>query len=165
RLMTPDYIAVKQDWTVDQAIRHIRHAGKTSETVNRIYVVSDNWHLVDDIALKRFILAEPDALVSELMDHSFASVSAFAESEEAVRVIRRYDLVALPVLDSDGTLVGIVTVDDLLDVAEDEATEDFHRVGSVGPILTPIRDTPSTVIFRRRIGWLLVLVVMNMFTV
>ncbi len=158
RLMTPDYVAVKQDWTVDQAIRHIRHAGKASETVNRIYVVDDNWHLVDDIALRRFIFAEPDTLVSELMDHSFASVSAFADSEEAVRVIGRYDLVALPVLDSDSTLVGIVTVDDLLDVAEEEATEDFHRVGSVGPIRTKLLETPLSILYQRRIGWLVTLV-------
>jgi magnesium transporter len=93
------------------------------------------------------------------------SVTAFAESEEAVRVIRRYDQVALPVLDSAGVLVGIVTVDDLLDVAEAEATEDFHRVGSVEPILTPMLETPISILYRRRIGWLLILVLMNLFTV
>ncbi len=165
RLMTPDYVAVRQDWTVDEAIRHIRRAGKKSETVNRIYVVDEEWRLVDDIELRRFILAEPEMRVADIMDQSYASVSAFAEREEAVRVISRYDLVALPVLDSAGVLVGIVTVDDLLDVAEEEATEDFHRVASVGPIRTPLLDTPATVLFRRRIGWLLVLVAVNMFTV
>ncbi|MDR0786253.1 MAG: CBS domain-containing protein, partial [Gemmatimonadota bacterium] len=134
RLMTPNYIAVKQNWTVEQALRHIRQAGKTSETINRIYVVNADWHLVDDIALRRFIFADPDDLVADIMDHSFVSVPASADSAEAVRVIRRYDQVALPVLDSDGTLVGIVTVDDLLDVAEEEATEDFQRLGSVEPI-------------------------------
>lgn len=165
RLMTPDYVSVRQDWTVDQALRHIRRAGKRSETVNRIYVVDPESRLVDDIELRRFILAEPEATVSEIMDHSYVSVSAFAEREEAVRVIRRYDQVALPVLDSAGILVGIVTVDDLLDVAEEEATEDFHRVGSVEPIRTPILETPLKVLFTRRIGWLLVLVVVNFFTV
>lgn len=158
RLMTPDYVSVRQDWTVGDALRHIRQAGKRSETVNRIYVVDENWRLADDIELRYFILAEPETLVSELMDHSFASVSAFAESEEAVRVIQRYDQVALPVLDSAGVLVGIVTVDDLLDVAEEEATEDFHRVGSVEPIRTKLRETPLSILYQRRIGWLLVLV-------
>lgn len=158
RLMTPDYVAVRQDWTIDEAIRHIRRAGKRSETVNRIYVVDNSWRLMDDIALKHIILAEPETLVGDLMDHSFASVSAFADSEEAVRVISRYDLVALPVLDSAGVLVGIVTIDDLLDVAEEEATEDFHRVGSVEPIRTPLRETPIRVLYRRRVAWLLVLV-------
>ncbi|MQA90289.1 MAG: magnesium transporter [Gemmatimonas sp.] len=164
RLMTPDYVAVREDWTVDQALRHIRRTGKRSETVNRIYVVDPDWHLVDDIELRRFILAEPNVTVSDLMDNSFASVSAFEEREEAVRVIRRYDQVALPVLDSAGILVGIVTVDDLLDVAEEEATEDFHKVGSVGPIHTGLLETPLSVLYRRRIGWLLVLIVVNIFS-
>jgi magnesium transporter len=164
RLMTPDYVAVRQDWTIDQALRHIRRAGKRSETINRIYVVDEDWRLADDIELRRFILAEPETRVENIMDHSYASVSAFAEREEAVRVIRRYDQVALPVLDSAGVLVGIVTVDDLLDVAEEEATEDFHRVGSVEPIYTPILETPLNVLYRRRIGWLLVLVFVNLFS-
>jgi len=164
RLMTPDYIAVRQDWTIDQALRHIRRTGKQSETVNRIYVVDDEWHLVDDLELRRFILAEPETRVSEIMDNAYASVSAFTDSEEAVRVIRRYDQVALPVLDSAGVLVGIVTVDDLLDVAHEEATEDFHRVGSVEPIYTSLLETPVSVLFRRRVGWLLVLVFVNIFS-
>lgn len=164
RLMTPDYIAVRQDWTVDQALRHLRRAGKQSETVNRIYVVDRDWRLMDDIELRRFILAEPETRVADMMDHSYASVSAFADREEAVRVIRRYDQVALPVLDSAGVLVGIVTVDDLLDVAEEEATDDFHRVGSVEPIHTSLLDTPLRVLYRRRIGWLLVLVLVNFFS-
>jgi magnesium transporter len=164
RLMTPDYLAVRQDWTIEQALRHIRRAGKRSETVNRIYVVDPDWRLVDDIELRRFILAEPDVRVADIMDNSYASVSAFAEAEEAVRVIRRYDQVALPVLDSGGVLVGIVTVDDLLDVAHEEATEDFHRVGSVGPIFTGMLETPLRVLFQRRIGWLLALVFVNIFS-
>jgi magnesium transporter len=164
RLMTPDYLAVRQDWTIEQALRHIRRAGKRSETVNRIYVVDPDWRLVDDIELRRFILAEPDVRVADIMDNSYASVSAFAVAEEAVRVIRRYDQVALPVLDSGGVLVGIVTVDDLLDVAHEEATEDFHRVGSVGPIFTGMLETPLRVLFQRRIGWLLALVFVNIFS-
>src|SRR5690606_39995192 len=122
RLMTPDYVAVRQDWSIDEAIRHIRRAGKRSETVNRIYVVDEEWRLVDDIELRRFILEDPELGVSDIMDHSYASVSAFAEREEAVRVIRRYDQVALPVLDSGGVLGGSVTVDDRLDVGAGEAT-------------------------------------------
>lgn len=164
RLMTPDYVAVRQDWTVDQALRYIRRTGKRSETVNRIYVVDREWRLVDDVELRRFILAEPEALVADLMDNSYASVSAFADREEAVRVVRRYDQVALPVLDSAGMLVGIVTVDDLLDVAEEEATDDFHRVGSVEPIHTGLLETPLRVLFQRRIGWLLVLIFVNFFS-
>jgi magnesium transporter len=164
RLMTPDFIAVRPHWTVQQALRQVRRKGQVSETINRIYVVDDDWRLVDDIELRRLILAEPEDTIEEVMDHSFASVSAFADREEAVEVIRRYDITALPVLDSDGVLVGIVTVDDLIDVAEEEATEDFHRVASVGPLRTSLRDAPMRFLYQRRIGWLLVLVFMNIFS-
>jgi magnesium transporter len=164
RLMTPDYVAVHPEWSVAEAIQHVRVKGSDSETVNRIYVIDRSWHLLDDIELRRIILAPPDARVADLMDHTFASVSAAEDREEAVRIIQRYDQVALPVLDSDGVLVGIVTVDDLLDVAEAEATEDFHRVASVGPIRTSLRDAGIGFLYRRRIGWLMVLVFMNVFS-
>jgi magnesium transporter len=161
RLMTPDYVAVRREWTVEQTLRHIRAHGKDRETINRLYVIDDRWRLLDDIELRKVILADPATTIEELMDHSFASVSAFADREEAVRMIRRYDIVALPVLASGDVLVGIVTVDDLLDVAEQEATEDFHRVGSVEPIRRSFREAGMGYLYRRRIGWLLALVVVN----
>jgi magnesium transporter len=161
RLMTPDYIAVRPHWTIQQALRHIRRRGRDSETINRIYIVDADWRLLDDISLRRVILADPDDTVEQVMDHSFVSVPAVADREEAVRQIRRYDLVALPVTDSDGVLVGIVTVDDLMDVAEAEATEDFHRVGSVEPIRGSLREAGIGFLYRRRIGWLLTLVFVN----
>jgi magnesium transporter len=161
RLMTPDYVAVRAHWTVAQALRQVRRRGQDSETISRIYVVDDDWVLIDDIELRKLILAEPETSVSEVMDHSFVSVSAFESGEEAVRLVRRYDLTALPVLDSAGVIVGIVTVDDLLDVAEEEATEDFHKVGSVGPIRTSLREAPASMLYQRRIGWLMTLVFVN----
>jgi magnesium transporter len=164
RLMTPDYVAVHAEWTVADALQHIRTHGQDSETVNRIYVIDQDWRLLDDIELRRIILAPPTARVADLMDHAFASVHAAQDREEAVRIIRRYDQVALPAIDSDGVLVGIVTVDDLLDVAEAEATEDFHKVASVGPIRTSLRDAGIAFLYRRRIGWLMVLVFMNIFS-
>lgn len=162
RLMTPDYVAVRPDWTIAEAIRHIRQHGTDSETINRIFVVDERWHLLDDIELRRFILADPEQRVDEIMDHSFAFLSAFADREVAVGMIRRYDVVALPVVGSDGVLVGIVTVDDVLDVAEAEATEDFHRIGSVEPIQGSLREARIGVLYRRRIGWLLTLVFVNL---
>jgi magnesium transporter len=101
---------------------------------------------------------------TDVLDRTFVSVSAFADREEAVALIRRYDLVALPVVDSQGVLVGIVTVDDVLDVAVEEATEDFHRVASVEPIRTSLRDAGVGMLYRRRIVWLLALVFMNIFS-
>jgi magnesium transporter len=164
RLMTPDYVAVRPRWTVQQALRQVRRKGQDSETINRIYVVDEDWRLLDDIELRRLILADPAARVSDVMDYSFASVSAFADREDAVRVVRRYDLTALPALDSEGVLVGIVTVDDLLDVAVQEATEDFHKVGSVGPLKMSLREATVAFLYQRRIGWLLILVFMNIFS-
>jgi magnesium transporter len=164
RLMTPDYVAVRPDWTIARALEQIRTTGRDSETVNVIYVVDERGRLIDDIELRRIILADPGATVADVMDHSFVSVSAFADRETAVTQIRRYDLVALPVVDSQGVLIGIVTVDDLLDVAIEEATEDFHKVGSVGPIRTSLREAGIGMLYRRRIVWLLMLVFMNIFS-
>jgi magnesium transporter len=164
RLMTPDYVAVHPEWTVSDALGHIRVHGSDSETINRVFVVDERWHLLDDIELRRFILSPPEARVADLMDRSIVSVSAFADREEAVSLIGRYDQFVLPVVDSGGILVGIVTVDDVLDVQEQEATEDFHKVGSVGPIRTSLREATIGFLYRRRVGWLLTLVFMNIFS-
>jgi magnesium transporter len=161
RLMTPEYVAVHPEWTVQDALQHIRVHGRDSETVNRIYAIDERWHLLDDIELRRFILAPPSATVADIMDNTYVSVAASADREEAVALIRRYDLTALPVVDSDGVLVGIVTVDDVLDVQEEEATEDFHRVGSVGPIRMSLKDATIGFLYRRRVGWLMTLVAVN----
>jgi magnesium transporter len=164
RLMTPEYVAVRREWSVQQAIEHIRTQGRDSETINRIFITDDTGHLLDDVELRHFVLAPPDATVADLMDHSVASISAFVDREEAVALIRRYDQFVLPVVDSGGVLLGIVTVDDIFDVAEEEATEDFHRVGSVDPVRTSLREASVFLLYRARIGWLLVLVFMNIFS-
>jgi magnesium transporter len=162
RIMTPDYIAVRPDWTAGQALDHIRRHGRDSETINRIYVTDREWRLIDDLPLRRIILASPNRAIEELMDHSFASVEASEDREEAVRIIQRYDQVALPVVDVDGILVGIVTVDDLLDVAEEEATEDFHRFASVEPLRVGYWDATLWMLYRTRVWWLAALVVVNL---
>jgi magnesium transporter len=164
RLMTPDFVAVRQGWTVERCIDHIRAYGKDSETVHWIYVVDEEWKLIDDIQLGKIVLARPGTTVAELMDGSFACVSAMDDREEAVRLIQRYDVSALPVVDSNGVLLGIVTVDDVLDVAEAEATEDFHKAASVAPLRMRLRQAPIRALYRSRVLWLLVLVVMNVFS-
>lgn len=164
RLMTPDYVAVRPHWTIDRALQHIRVFGKDSETINRVYVTDDAGRLLDDIELRKLILADPGATVEQLMNRNFVSVPAFADREETVNLIRKYDLVALPVVDSNGILLGIVTVDDVLDVEEEEVTEDFHKVGSVEPIRTSMRETGIRVLYRSRIFWLLALILVNIFS-
>ncbi|HVM18017.1 MAG TPA: magnesium transporter [Gaiellaceae bacterium] len=158
REMTPDYVAVKAHWTVRQALDHIRRRGRESETINEIYVTDAGWRLLDAVELSAFVLGDPDDSVESLMDRSFVSVFAHEDRERAVELIGRYDRYALPVVDSDGVLVGIVTVDDLLDVAEEEATEDFQLTAAVVPLDTPYREASIWRLYRKRIAWLVVLV-------
>jgi magnesium transporter len=115
RSMTPDYVAVRPHWTIGHALDHARHMGIERETVNWLYVTDDRWKLLDALTLRSFILADPENTVEEIMDHRFVAVSASADREEAVRTIQRHDLEAVPVVDSEGVLVGIVTVDDVLE--------------------------------------------------
>ena len=158
RLMTPDYVAVRPHWKIAKALDHIRKLGIDRETINWIYVVDDSWKLIDALILRTFIVTEPEKTVEEIMDYRFVSISAIADREEAVRTIQRHDLEAVPVVDSEGVLVGIVTVDDVLDVAEMEATEDFHLYGAVRPLETSYRESSVWSLFRKRVSWLVVLV-------
>lgn len=162
RLMTPDYIAVRPGWTIRECIKHIRAKGKQSETLNMIYVTDTSWKLLDALELKHFILSEPDDTVAEIMDESFISVKAFDDREDAVSLMQKYDKTVLPVLDSDGTLLGIVTVDDVLDVAEEEATEDFHKTAALAPLQRTYRETSIFELFQKRIGWLMILVFVSL---
>ncbi len=162
RLMTPDYVAVRPDWTIEQALEHIRNKGRDSETINVIYVVDPLWKLIDSLELRRFILARPDLTVEQIMDYTFVSISAFEDREKAVQMIQHYDLDALPVVDSEGILIGIVTVDDVMDVAQEEATEDFQKVAAVVPLKTSYSESSLWTLYRKRIGWLIGLVLVNL---
>lgn len=158
RLMTPDYVAVRPHWKIGEALDHIRRLGIDRETINWIYVVDDFWKLLDGLTLRTFIVTEPEETVREIMDYRFVAVAATADREEAVRTIQRNDLEAVPVVDSEGVLVGIITVDDVLDVAEMEATEDFHLYGAVQPLESSYRQSSVWSLFRKRVAWLVVLV-------
>ncbi|MFC1476778.1 magnesium transporter [Fibrobacterota bacterium] len=162
RLMTPDYVEVYPDWTVAKALDHIRSKGKDSETINMVYVVDKTGKLLDDIRLRRIILSNTDTKIEELMDKSFASLSAFEDREKAVIMMRDYDLLALPVIDSDGELIGIVTFDDVMDVAEEEATEDIHKSASVAPLKMSYHRAGVFNLYNKRAGWLVILVLLNL---
>ena len=157
RLMTPDYVALKPYWTIEVALEHIRRFGRDAETVNMVYVVDEAWRLLDDIPLRRVILAPPETDVAAIMDHHFVAVEAHADQEEAIRLMEKYDLIALPVVDRDGVLLGIVTVDDILDVLEEEFTEDVQKGASVVPLGTSYTAASTLVLFRKRVVWLLLL--------
>lgn len=162
RLMTPDYVAIDPHWTIGKALDHIRRFGKDSETINIVYVIDESGRLLDEIRLRRFMIADPEKQVKELMDHAFASLSAFDDREEAVTVMQKYDYVALPVVDSDGSLIGIVTFDDVMDVAEEEATEDMHKAASVTPLKMAYHRASILNLYQKRAGWLIALVLMNL---
>ncbi len=162
RLMTPYYVAVHESDTVEQALRTIRERGPDSETINRIYVRDEAGKLLDDMPLRRLILTDLATPVSGIMDRNFVSLSAYDDREKAVETMADYDIVALPVVDSQGILLGIVTIDDVMDVAEQETTEDIHRAASVEPLRMSYRQASIVTLFRKRIVWLVILVLVNL---
>ncbi|MBW6469428.1 MAG: magnesium transporter, partial [Coriobacteriia bacterium] len=162
RLATTDYVAIRPQWTVAHALEHIRQRGRDSETIDVVYVTDRTWHLEGVCELRRLILAEPDHLVSDVMEPVHTRVTAFDDQEEAVREMQRHDTVALPVVDSAGVLIGIVTADDVFDVLEEEVTEDIHRTASVQPLRQSYRRLSVFDLYGKRIGWLAILLVVNL---
>lgn len=164
RLMTPEYVAVRPYYTVEQAINHIRKFGRDSETLNVIYIVDDNWKLIADIRIKEIILASANQTIGELSDNRLISLNAYDDQEVAVKIFSDHDRVALPVTDTNGTLLGIVTIDDVMDVAEEESTEDFQKFGGTEGLDLSYTKTSLTEMVRKRAGWLVVLFLGEMLT-
>lgn len=165
RLMTPDYLTLRPDWTAAQALEHIRKHGDQAESLNRLYVVDQQGRLVDDVALRDLLLTDPDAKVHTFMDRVSAVLKATADREEAVRMMERYDLPVLPVVDRDNVLVGIVTFDDIADVAEEEVTEDIQKLGGMEALDEPYLTAPVFELVRKRGIWLLILFVGGILTI
>src|SRR2546428_2530458 len=164
RLMTPDFIAVKEDWTVQQVLHYVREHGSDSETLNVIYVVDDRGKLIDDLRIREFLLRPLDAKVSDFRDHTFVALRVNDTQEDALNAFRKYDRAALPVIDSNGVLVGIVTSDDMLDVAEEEATEDIQKFGGLEALDEPYMRISLWRMVRKRDGWLVFLFLGEMLT-
>lgn len=164
RLTTTDYIALRADWTVEQALRHVRRFGNNSETIDVIYIVDQDWRLLDDLRLREILLADPDTRIEELMDYRFVSLTATDDQETAVRVFKEYDRAALPVVDPGGLLVGILTFDDALGVAEVEATEDMQKLGGLEALESPYMETSLLTLIKKRAGWLAILFLGEMLT-
>jgi len=164
RLMTPDYVAVKKDWTVKRVLEHIRRYGKDSETIDVIYVIDEDGILLDDIRIREILLANPDVPIVELTDNRSIALNANDPQEEAINVFRMNNRVALPVTDNNGVLLGIVTVDDILWIANEEYTEDMHKIGGTQALDEPYLDMPIFGLFKKRIGWLVVLFLGEMLT-
>ena len=165
RLMTPRYVRVKSDWTINRSMQHIRKYAAVAETLNVIYVVDEQEALIDDLRLTQLILAEPESTIQTLMDYSFEALMVYDDQEEAVKMFAKYDRVALPVVDTDGILVGIVTVDDIIDVAEEETTEDMQKMAGMDALDNYYSQTTVFEMVKKRVRWLIVLFIGQMLTV
>jgi len=157
RLMTPDYITVKKHWNVSRVLEHIRRYGNASETIDVLYVIDSDGRLIDDIRIRDVLIAGPDTIVDELIDHRLIALHAYDPQEEAINIFRMNNRVALPVVDEQGIMLGIVTVDDILWVANEEYTEDMQRIGGTEALDEPYLDVSIFHLVRKRGGWLVVL--------
>lgn len=164
RLMTPDYVYVYEFNTVGEVLNTIRKVGKNSETIDVIYVINQQGELLDDLRIIEFILATPDKKVSDLMDHRFISLKADDDQEIASEVFRMNNRVALPVVSRSNKLLGIVTIDDVLWVAEEEYSEDIQKIGGTEALDEPYLDMPFWKLIGKRAPWLIILFVGELLT-
>jgi len=156
RLMTPDYLIVKKDWTVQQALNHIRSYGKDSETLNYLFV-TEHGTLIDDLHIREILLADPQSKISDIMNYQLESLLATDDQESVVQKFKRLDRFALPVVDVDNKLLGIITLDDVLDVVEEQATEEMQKFGAVQALDDTYIDVGLFELVKKRAMWLVVL--------
>ncbi|MFN5710595.1 MAG: magnesium transporter [Bacteroidota bacterium] len=157
RLMTPDYIAVKADWTINDVLSYIRKYGENSETLNVIYIIDDKGILIDDIKVREILIADPQTKLQEIIDGRYTALSVLDDEEVAINVFSKTNRVALPVIDKNGLLLGIVTMDDVLRLSKEEDTEDIQKLGGVEALEEPYMDVPIPLMIRKRAVWLIVL--------
>jgi magnesium transporter len=156
RLMTPDYVAVKMEWTIEEALDHIRTYGHDSETINVIYVVDDEDKLLDEINIKEFLFISKKHKVSEISKLQFVALSVNDSDETAIQVFQKHNRVALPVVDDEKNLLGIVTIDDIFRLSNQEARKDIQKIGGMEALSEPYMDAPFLELMKKRAGWLIV---------
>jgi magnesium transporter len=164
RLMTPHYVSIREDWTVEEVLDYIRTHGQDSETLNVVYVADEQGLLIDDIRIRELLLTSRQNRVSDLMDRRFVALKATDDQQTAVAVFRQYDRSALPVTDTAGMLIGIVTIDDVLDVAEAAATKEIQKIGGSEALDEPYMRIAFTRMIQKRAGWLTALFLGEMLT-
>lgn len=164
RLMTSEYLTLRDHWTASEALQHIRQHGRDSETLNVLYVIDDAGRLISEIRIRELLLCPLETRIKSLMVDAFISLNATDDQETAVAVFRKYHRTVIPVIDGHGGIVGIVTVDDILDVAEEEATEDIQKLGGMEQLDEPYMDISLGRLIRKRATWLIVLFVGQMLT-
>ena len=164
RIMTPEYIALKAHMTVKSALERIREKARSKETIYTSFVIDEGRHLLGAVELEDLILADPDAEVIDIMNGDPVSVATSADQEQAAQIISRYDLHTLPVVDSEKRLVGIITFDDVLDVVEEEATEDIERMAGIEPVEEDYLDANLFTVARKRFVWLVICIITEALT-
>ena len=164
RIMTPDYVRVRPDWTIEHALDHIRRYGQDSETLSIVYVISDDGHLIGEVPIRKILLSSLPGHLADLVHERVVALKATDPQEAAVRLFQTEGRAALPVTDSQGVLIGIVTLDDALNVAESQNTRTLQRFGGVEALDEPYLQTPILSMIRRRAGWLVILFLGEMLT-
>ncbi len=156
-IMTIEFVDLKKEMTVSEALTHIRQTGIDKETINNCYVIDSARKLEGTVSIRRLILSDSDTIVADIMDPHVISVHTMDDQETAIPLFKKYDLISLPVVDNENRLVGIITIDDVLDVIEEENTEDFHKMAAMAPSEETYLKTGVFKLARNRIFWLLIL--------
>lgn len=164
RLMTPDYLAVRENWSLQEVLDYIRKNGKGKETLEVVFVTDEKSKLLGSLDIRDILFSDPPQKVSEVYDENIVSLNVYDDQEKAVSVLQKYDEIALPVVDNNGVLLGIVTVDDIMDVAEEETTEDIQKQAAVLALDEPYSEIPIFKLIKKRAGWLAILFIGEMFT-
>lgn len=163
-IMTVEYVDLKENLTVQEAIERIRKVGLDSETINICYVLDPGRKLVGTVALRYLLLSAPDAVIGEMMHENVISINTLMDQEEVARQFKKYDFTAMPVVDNENRLVGIITVDDIVDIMEEETTEDMEKMAAIVPSDKPYMRTGIWETYKKRIPWLLLLMISATFT-
>ena len=163
-IMTVEYVDLKENFTVEQAIEHIRKVGLDSETINVCYVLDGQRHLLGTVALRYLLLSDPEERIGNIMHEHVIALGTLMDQEEVASQFKKYDFTTMPVVDNENRLVGIITVDDIVDIMEEEATEDMEKMAAIVPSDKPYMKTTIFETFKKRIPWLLLLMVSATFT-
>ena len=163
-IMTVEYVDLKENMTVQDAINRIRQVGVDSETINICYVLDAKRTLVGTVALRYLLITPPDAVIGEMMHENVVFINTMMDQEEVARQFQKYDFTAMPVVDNENRLVGIITVDDIVDILQEEATEDIEKMAAIVPTDKPYMKTTVFETWKKRIPWLLLLMISATFT-
>ena len=164
RLMTPHYIQAKPNWTVEKVLEHIKKYGKKAETLNFVYVIDENNKLIDDLKIGQLPMAERITLISDLMDYDYVAIKTTINTDEGLEIFEKYDRAAMPIISENGTLVGIVTFDDVLEKIKERDTEDIQKFGGTEGLDLSYTKTTLFELVKKRAGWLIILFLGEMLT-